>query len=166
MAGRGSRTRRGGPARLDLRGPQRTRYLRLAVACFGVAVAPAVFVLGSGGAGVEDLTSPVIWAVLLSMLAGYYLRVAFGWVQIGPAGLRTSRLWRGRHLPWQEITGLDTTTWYGKGSDLTVARIHLRSGRTYYLPAPRTTTPATAATFDRQFRQLRRHVTGRGAGTR
>jgi hypothetical protein len=144
--------------RLDLRAGQLQWYVRKAAACVAVGLVPAGWQLVHRAWGVEDLTAPALWALLLSGIAAYYLRAAFGWVSLEPDGLHTSRLVRGRLHRWSDIAELDTRTWYGKGTYVTVALVRSRSGHTYYLPAPRTTTSTTQGTFDRQFRSLRRRL--------
>jgi RimJ/RimL family protein N-acetyltransferase len=57
-----------------------------------------------------------------------------------------------------DIEDIDTRTWRARAGFVTVARLHLRNGRTYYLPAPRATTHSTMATFERELGQLERFV--------
>jgi RimJ/RimL family protein N-acetyltransferase len=145
------------PRHIDLRGEQRRRYLRMAAACAGFAAASVLLVLlNTESVNAGDWTFLAVWAALLLAIALYYLRTAYGWVHLDEDGLRTSRWLRGRHVPLVDIEDIDTRRWNGRGGFVTVARVHLRSGRTYYLPAPRATTESTMDTFDRELARLRR----------
>jgi hypothetical protein len=145
--------------RISLAGPERRAFLRRAGFCVLAAAVPAAAGLRPPFAR-GDVAFLVGWAALMVAVAAYYVRIAYGWVHIDPVGLRTSRLWRGRHLRWAEIGALETKTWRGKAGGITLVKAHTWSGRTYYLPAPRTTSPETAEAFHRQLRQLMRHVPG------
>jgi hypothetical protein len=129
--------------RLDLRGDQRKHYLFMAAVCA---------VGGTGFGGILLIPTTIrhddlrIWyiggfAVLMWVVAVYYLRVAYGWIELDAEGLRTSRLLRGRLTQWGEIDRVSTRTYYGRIGTVTVIRVHTTAGRTFYLPAPRTTSP-------------------------
>jgi hypothetical protein len=94
--------------------------------------------------------------VLFWAIAGYYLRVAYGWVELDPAGVRTSRLIRGRFVQWTEIQRLTTRTYTGRAGRVTVVKVHTTSGHTFLLPAPRTT-----AREDQEFSDALRHLQSR-----
>lgn len=146
--------------RIDLRGPQRKAYLGRAGFCLAIAVVPVGLNSNAWFSRTSDWVWLLGWAALLTLIAAYHVRVAYGWVHIDPLGLHTSRLWRGRYLQWADIEVLETKTWYGKGGGVTLVQARTRSGRSYYLPAPRATSGRTDEAFYRQLRQLSRHVPG------
>ncbi|MCU7727959.1 hypothetical protein ODJ79_29935 [Actinoplanes sp. KI2] len=153
---------------LSLAGPERRAYFQRAGICVAIALMPAAINLRPPFAP-ADVAWALGWAALMVVIAGYHVRVAYGWVHIDPVGLRTSRLWRGRRLRWAEIDILEAKTWgdWGAGrwwlhryGSVTLVKVRTFSGRSYYLPAPRTTSEGTAEAFQRQLRQLMRHVPG------
>jgi hypothetical protein len=128
VARRTQSRRRPDSPRIDLPGPQRKAYLVRAAFCEVAALAPALLRLSTGISRTSDRAFLVGWAVLMTFIAAYHVRAAYGWVHIEPAGLRTSRLWRARYLRWNEIAGLEPKTWRGKGGHVTVVRVRTRSG--------------------------------------
>src|SRR5262245_45421588 len=125
--------------RLVLRGRQRTAFLTRAAMC---AVAGLIAVLPPHP-WTARLPHPadqwfVGFASLLWAIALYYLRVAYGWVEVDDTGLRTSRLVRGRSIRWTDVQRITTRTYHGRGGSVTVVKVHTKRGRVFLLPAPRT----------------------------
>jgi hypothetical protein len=139
---------RRGSFRFDLRGRQRAAYLRLAAAC--AAAGTAEVWLASFIDGFWLFAS--LGALLLG-IAAYYARVAYGWVVADRAGLRTSRLVLGRHIPWANLVSVTTDTYFGKAGTVTVVKVHIVRGRRIHLPAPRTTLG-----WDREFDKATRRL--------
>src|SRR5882757_8427903 len=88
------------------------------------------------------------------VLAGYYLRVSTGWVAIESTGIRTSRLIRGRFVPWSAVKAITPGTYTGKGGGITLARLSTIGGRSFILPTPRTTFPHGDSAFFKDIRRL------------
>jgi hypothetical protein len=68
--------------------------------------------------------------------------------------LDPSRIFRGRSIPWAQVERVTTRRYKGKGGGVTVAKVHTVTGRTYFLPAPRTTAPYDDPEFYRTVRYL------------
>lgn len=143
-----------------LSGDQRRFFLGAATACAVAGVAATLPLRpwtghwpGSDGLWFAGFAS-LIWATSL-----YYLRVAYGWVLVDAAGLRTSRLIRGRSVQWNAVQKVTTRRYYGRGGGVTVVKVHTTRGRTFTLPAPRTTMYDDRE-FDRAVRHLRSRVPG------
>lgn len=119
--------------RLDLRGRQRRHFILMAAGCT-VAAFAGPLLLRQGGPWFYGG-----WAVLMMGVALYYLRIAYGWVELDHHGIRTSRLLRGRAIPWAEVEDFTVRRYRGHGGGVTVVKVHTTAGRSYFLPVPRTT---------------------------
>jgi hypothetical protein len=49
------------------------------------------------------------WVIAGVGVALVVVRLAYGWIEVRPEGLRTSRWVRGRRLAWSDITGIEVT---------------------------------------------------------
>src|SRR5689334_7148424 len=153
--------RRGGDVQyVSHRGAQRSAFLGQARMCLGIGL-PAAGIAGVAWALDGSWQIAAGCAVLFMVIAGYYFRVAEGWVYFDAVSLRTSRWVRGRRFRWDEIAGVESKTWHGKGGGVTVAVVRTRSGRSYYLPAPRSTRGEREPAFRRDLRRLQGRVRSR-----
>lgn len=148
-------------AYFDLHGDQRRFFLTVAAAC---AVAGLVAMLPlRPWTGHWPRTDDLWFAGFASLMwatALYYLRVAYGWVLVDATRLRTSRLIRGRSVQWNAVQSVSTRTYYGRGGGVTVVKVRTTRGRTFTLPAPRTT-----LYHDREFDKAVRNLQSRVRGT-
>ncbi len=144
--------------RIDLAGPQRRRFLVIAAVCAatGVASAVACLLIWSHDSHRLDVRLGALVIVFLAVVP-YYVRTAHGWVAFEPGGLRTSRLLRGRFIPWTDINDMRQRTYRGRAGHVTVVTVHTTGGKTYRLPAPRSTVSGDAG-FDRSVGNLRAEI--------
>ncbi|HEY5988642.1 MAG TPA: hypothetical protein VIV12_20020 [Streptosporangiaceae bacterium] len=131
----------GSVVRFDLRGRQRRSFLIMAAFCLVLGPFLAAGIIGPQ----NHAPSALVWfeAITLAfwVVASYFARVAFGWVVADSAGLWTSRAYRGQAVRWDDIESFQPRSYRGRAASVTLVQVRTKGGRSFFLPAPRTTRP-------------------------
>jgi hypothetical protein len=133
--------------RFDLRGRQRRSFLIMAVSCVVLGPFLAAGVVGPRNQSAGSLVWFEAITLAVWVVAAYYVRVAFGWVVADSSGLRTSRVYRGQAVRWDDVEFIRPRSYQGRVASITLVQVRTKDGQGFFLPAPRTTRPSE----DREF---------------
>lgn len=143
------------PAFVDLPARQRRYYVLLGVG--SMVVCSAFFAMSLLGRS-PRVPMAVAWILLGALAFVVNLRTAVGWIEFERDGLRTSRMFRGRYLCWDEVVRVEAYERMTRIGRVRVVRAHLRDGRRVFLPVPRATVPAAYDAYELALRRLRARI--------
>ena len=143
------------PTFVDLPPRQRRHFVLLGVG--GLVVCSAFFAMSLLGRS-PRIPMAIAWILLGTVAFVVNLRIAVGWIEFERDGLRTSRMFRGRYLRWDEVVRFEAYDRTTRIARLRVVRAHLRDGRRVILPVPRATDPAAYDAYELGLRRLRARI--------